>query len=198
VPLSLGAAIFALMITWRTGVQGVRKRLAALALPTATFFETVSREHAARVPGTLIFLTRSNVSVPQFMMDYVKNAGALQETVIALHILFDERPRIPDEERCTTAQLEEALWRVTLRYGFVEVPRPLDDLAGAKGLPASVDLETAVFIVSRDIVDAAPSNPLTRWRHEVFAFLFKNGARITDRFNLPLERTLEISRHIKT
>jgi KUP system potassium uptake protein len=197
VPLSLGGAIFFLMITWRTGVQRVRTRLASTAVPTAAFFEAVRGRNVARVPGALIYLTRSDVSVPEFVVDYVRNVGALPQTVIALHIVFEERPRVAEEERGSVAHPDDEMWRVTFHYGFVEDPHPLEDLAHVKGLPPALDLDGAVFIASRDTIDVAKTDPLTRWRRELFAFLFRNGARITDRFNLPHDRTLEIARHVK-
>jgi hypothetical protein len=31
----------------------------------------------------------------------------------------------------------------------------------------------------------------------LFAFLYRNGMRITDRFNLPTAQTVEIARHVE-
>ena len=59
-----------------------------------------------------------------------------------------------------------------------------------------MDLSHANFFGSRDYVVCRAHQGMGGWRGELFAFLFRNGVRITDRFNLPADRTFEIAREV--
>ena len=65
-----------------------------------------------------------------------------------------------------------------------------------EGFDRKVDLTNANFFGSRDYVVCRAHHGMGRWRGELFAFLFRNGVRITDRFNLPADRTFEIAREV--
>jgi KUP system potassium uptake protein len=56
-PLVIGAWLFTLMTTWKTGRQLVAARLAARAVPVVEFLRTVETTRPARVPGTAVFMT---------------------------------------------------------------------------------------------------------------------------------------------
>lgn len=197
IPLSLGVVIFSLMVTWRTGIQALRARLAALAEPADRFFAELAHRKIPRVPGTAVFLTRTNDQIPTFIAEYVRDIGALHEQVIAVTVQFVERPRADDSERVQLTPLAQGLWYLTLRYGFIEVPDIVEDLLHLEGLPHPIDLAGTVFFATRDIVFPAKRSLLSKWQIAVFSFLYKNAVRSTDRFNLPAERAMEVARHIE-
>ena len=196
IPLTLGVTIFVIMVTWRTGVQALRVKLANLAEPVDSFLAELKAERVPRVPGTAIFLTRPTDKIPAFVGDYVRNMGSLHKTVLALHIRFEEQPRVDEAERAKVEQVAPQFWHVTLRYGFVEAPDLVATLRELKDLPG-IDPDHAVFFATRDIVSPARHSALSRWRLALFAYLYRNAARVTDRFNLPTERTVEVARQIR-
>jgi len=197
VPLSIGAAIYLIMVTWRTGAMAVRARLKAMAEPTEAFVTQLNDHRIPRVPGTAVFLTRTEGQIPAFIAGYMRNMGSLHEHVIALTIRFDDTPRVAEEKRATLEQVCEGFWRATVHYGFVEVPDLTTALKNLKGLPPSIDLDRAVFFGSRDMVTAAPHSTLHRLQIDLFAFLYRNAVRASDRFKLPADRTVEVARQIK-
>ena len=197
VPLSIGAAIYLIMVTWRTGAMAVRARLKAMAEPTEAFVTQLNDHRIPRVPGTAVFLTRTEGQIPAFIAGYMRNMGSLHEHVIALTIRFDDTPRVAEEKRATLEQVCEGFWRATVHYGFVEVPDLTTALKNLKGLPPSIDLDRAVFFGSRDMVTAAPHSRLHRLQIDLFAFLYRNAVRASDRFKLPADRTVEVARQIK-
>ncbi|MBV9511757.1 MAG: KUP/HAK/KT family potassium transporter [Caulobacteraceae bacterium] len=197
IPLTLGVTIFAIMITWRTGVQAVRAKLKILSETPDTFAQSLLDRKVARVPGTAVFLTRTTEQVPGLIVDYVSNIGSLHINTIALNVQFQETPRVTEADRGSVARLAEGLYRVTLRYGFIEIPDLSADLAAVRGLPAPIKVEETVFFATRDLVVPCSRSPLVRWRMAFFAFLYRNAVRPTDRFNLPAARTMEIARPIE-
>ena len=196
VPLSIGAAIYLVMVTWRTGAMAVRARLKALAEPTDAFVAQLNDHRIPRVPGTAVFLTRTEGQIPAFIAGYVRNMGSLHEHIIALTIKFDDTPRVGEDHRATLEPVCEGFWRASVHYGFIEVPDLTAALKDLKGLPDAIDLDRAVFFGSRDMVTAAPHSTLNRLRIDLFAFLYRNAVRASDRFKLPADRTIEVARQI--
>ena len=198
IPLGLGFAIFVVMVTWRSGIQVIRRKINAGSQTLEQFIAKLRAGSIPRTPGVAVFLTRVSDRVPLLIVDYVRTMGALHETVVALSIHFEEQPRIADEERGDFQALAEGFWRVNLKYGFMENP---DLSAGLKGLERfgdKVDLSEAIFFGTRDFIARDKRQPvMSAWRTQLFAFLFRNGERITDRFNLPPGRTIEIARQIE-
>ena len=197
IPLTLGVTIFGVMIIWRTGVQAVRAKLKTMSQTPKAFVQSLIDKHVARVPGTAVFLTRTTEQVPGLIAEYVRNMGSLHLNTIALNVQFDETPRVSPAERASVDQLADGLYRVTLRYGFVEIPDLAADFAAVRGLPRTIEVGHTVFFATRDLIAPCNRSPLARWRIAFFAFLYRNAVRPSDRFNLPPDRTLEVARHIE-
>jgi len=198
IPLTLGAVIFFVMITWRSGVRQLWAKTKARGVPLAQFLKQLEDNAIPRTPGVAVFLTRERELVPPLILDFVQTTGALRETVIALSVQFEEAPRIQHAERAAYSKVAEGFWRVNVKYGFVEIPNITAALKDLPGFGDDVDLSDAVFIGARDLVSRDAEHPsMAAWRTNLFGFLFRNGMRITDRFNLPPNRTLEIARHIE-
>jgi len=198
IPLCLGLAIFVVMLTWRSGIQTMRDKLHSRTKPLDAFIAQLKSGRIPRTPGVAVFLTRETEQAPPLIVDYVRTMGSLQQTVIALSIQFEETPRVSPEARGTFAKAGEDFWRVNLRFGFIEMP----DIAGAlRELPRlcdEIDLSQAVYFGARDFVGRDTTHPsMSLWRTSLFAFLYRNGMRITDRFNLPTAQTVEIARHVE-
>ena len=197
VPLSLGVAIFMVMVTWREGVQSVRAKLVSDSHSVEAFVADIAKRGIVRTPGVAAFLTRLGDRTPPLMVEYVRLTGSLHKTVIALSLKFEEIPRVAPEERADFSQVSEDFWRVNLRYGFMENPDLGAGLTELTAFGEQVDLSEALFFGTRDFVIRGPHPKMGRMRTGLFAFLFRNGRRITDRFNLPADRTFEIAREIK-
>ena len=196
IPLTLGLCIYTVMVTWRTGVLALRRHLATLSRPTDDFIAQLGADGVPRVPGTAVFLTRPSKEMPGFIINYVRKMGSLHENVITLNVKFEEQPRVEEGERSSVDQIAPGFWRVRLRYGFLEIPDMAAALDGVRGLPPEVDLKKAIFFAARDIVSSREHGWVSKWRVALFSFLFRNGVRLVDRFNLPADRTIEIARPI--
>jgi len=191
VPLTLGVIIFAVMISWRSGIQALRSKLAGAAETAGEFLADVKAGRIVRVPGVAVFLTRPTDKVPAFLSDYAKNMGSLHKTIIALQIGFKSQPRMEQKERSSVEEIAGGFWRVTLNYGFVEIPDLREDLKKV-GLPGSINLDQAVFFGARDLISAGRHSGVAKGRLAIFSFLYRNAVRTSDRFNLPPEKTMEL------
>jgi KUP system potassium uptake protein len=197
-PLSVGALVFLVMLTWRSGIDAVRASLANASEAPERFIADLQAGKVPRVPGTAIFLTRTYQKIPPLLIDHVKHMGALHRAAIALTVLFEDRPRIADGERCKVEPIADGIWRVTIRFGFIEIPDLASALKKVRGLDPSIDLDNAVYFATRDLVVPKPNTSLLdRWRLPLFAFLYRNAVKVVDRFSLPPDRVVEIARPIE-
>ncbi len=197
-PLLFGTLIFTIMTTWRKGVDAVRARLPEDKESTSAILALLERpDGLVRVPGTAVFLTRSGTAVPVLLQHHVAQFKALQETVVTLTIDFQEVPRFSAESRATAEHICDGLWHVTVRFGFVEMPNLAIAMARAKDRGCPVDLDDAIYIAARDEVVRSKTRPrLSGWRRMLFGFMYRNAVRTPDRFDLPADRFIEISRQV--
>jgi KUP system potassium uptake protein len=196
-PLTLAAILFLIMTTWRAGMDVVRANVVSRSQPCEVFLGELHDRKILRVPGVAVFLSRSPEAVPPSVVDHAKFMHALYETVVILNVIFEETPHVDEADRTKIEELGDGLWRVTLRFGFIEIPDLPAALARAQAEMTAFDLTDAIWFSTRGlVVDSAKSKRLPSWSAPLFAFLYRNAARVVVRFNLPPERVIEIAREV--
>jgi len=197
-PLSLAAALFVVMVTWRTGVEALRATLRQTPESAERFLNDLKSGVIPRVEGTTVFLTRSTQKVSRLIMDHARFVRVLPRNAIALSVVFENTPRITGPNCTVVDTVGEGLWHLVARFGFFEIPDLRRALRATKGLAAGVDFDQAMFVGTRDLVVSKRENPTLRgWRLALFAFLYRNSVKIVDRFNLNAENVVEIARQIE-
>jgi KUP system potassium uptake protein len=197
-PLSLGAVVFFIMSTWRSGLDCVHEALEQAGDGSQQFLADLNAGKIPRVPGTAIFLTKFSQAVPPLVIYHVKHMGSLHERVVTLKVEFEETPRVPDEQRCDAEHIAQGMWHATVRFGFLEIPDLCAALANLKHLDPSIDTQGGVYFAARDLIVRKPGRGrLAHWRLPVFAFLYRNAVKVVDRFHLPSRNVVEIARQIE-
>jgi KUP system potassium uptake protein len=197
IPLLLGGLVFLLMTTWRRGIEAIRRTMTQRPETTTEFLNQLKSGQIARVPGTAVFFSRTETAIPPVLVRHVAQIKALQETVIALTVRFEEYPRVPRARRAEIEKVAEGLWHVTVRFGFVEIPNVITALTCAQEQGCPLDLHDAVYFASRDdVVRSATPPRLRAWRRMLFAVMYRNAVRTPDRFDLPADKFLEVGRQI--
>ena len=135
--------------------------------------------------------------MPSIVVDYVRSVGALHASVVILTVEFAEVPRVPENERTDVALVGANIWRVTTRFGFVEIPDLPAELAAVKALQGKVDVRSAIYFGARDLVVGKPRGRLIGWRLYLFAWLYRNAVKAVDRFNLPPSNVIELARQLQ-
>ncbi len=199
IPLIAGSLIFLVMTTWRRGVAILRDRAKQHTLAPQQFLQQLAEGKVPRVAGTLVFLSRSREPISSALLSHVAQFGALQHVVVALTVMFEEQPRVPQQERVTLQRFDNGFWHVIVRYGFIEIPSlpAALDLAREQGCP--VVPGEALFVGARDEVvrdRTGGRRQLASWRRILFGFMYRNAVHSADRFALPAERFVEIGRQI--
>ena len=195
VPLVLGALVLTIMRVWRRGIEAIRNSFKDREERTEDFLARIRRDNLPRVPGTAVFLSRTTRVITPVLLRHVAQMKALQETVLSLAVVFEPIPRVPDAERANAERLGDGFWRITLRFGFVEIPNIPNAMRLLKDQGCWVDDDDTVYFSARDEVVRSPTHPrLPSWQRLLFAFMFRNAVRTPDRFDLPADRLLEVGR----
>ncbi|WP_092866128.1 potassium transporter Kup [Hyphomicrobium facile] len=197
IPLILAASVYAVMYIWHLGQTAMRDRLRGRAIPLAPFLAGLPAAGVSRVRGSAVFLTRVKTETPPVICWYVDHSHALQERVIALTMETQLTPWVDDANRATLALEGPNFWRVNARYGFLERPdvvQLLDDLT-KRG--CGVDLTDVTYYVAVEtVVSREDGGGLPKWLVAVFALLHRNAMHLSDAFNFPRDRLIEIGRQV--
>jgi KUP system potassium uptake protein len=197
-PLTIGAIVFFIMLTWRSGVDAVRASQDHGSVTPEVFLKNLEDTKIPRVDGTAVFLTRTYENIPPLLLNYVQTVGALQRNVITLTVRFEETPRVRADKRGSIEQMGDGLWHVTLLFGFIEIPDLCSALKSLQGLEAAIKFDQAIFFAARDVVVSDPKRSfMLRWRLPIFAFLYRNAETVVDRFYLPPDSVVEVGRQLE-
>jgi KUP system potassium uptake protein len=197
-PLALGAIVFGVMATWNRGRLALLERLRDASPPLEGFVKSLLQHPPQRVPGTAVFLTSTPDATPNALLHSLKHYRVLHEQNVFLTVDFLDVPSVAPSRRVTGEQLAEGCWRVVARYGFMETP----DLAHALELCAPHGLqldpmEVTYFLSREKIVQGTAARGFARWRDLAFAAMARNAGSITDYFNIPTNRVIELGTRIE-
>jgi KUP system potassium uptake protein len=196
-PLVIGAAVFTLMTTWKTGRQILGSRLSEAALPWEFFVHDVATTRLPRVPGTAVFMYGNREGTPPALLHSLKHYKVLHEQVVLLAIETAELPHVPEEERWSVEGLGNGFFRIVVRYGFMEKPHVPEALArvSAEGLDVSPGRTT--FFLGRETLIPAKRRGMAFWRERLFAVMSRNARPATSFFGLPPNRVVELGAQIE-
>ena len=210
-PLVVGAVVFGLMTTWRTGRVLVGKRLRQGELPLATFIKSLGKQKVTRVPGTAVFMTSQAAGAPAVLLHHVKHNKVLHEQVILMSVRNEEIPYVEDDERIEFKDLGQKFYQVRVRYGFMESPDAPEVLRKLQAYGIAVKpLETTYYLGRETLIatpDRKPVSPpsdeeiplphLAMWRKKLFIVMSRNAQSATTFFNLPPNRVVEMGAQIQ-
>ena len=197
-PLALGTLVFAIMLTWRRGREALRAGLVESSLPLDGFLKSLFDFPPQRVPGTAVFLTSTPETTPAALMHSLKHYKVLHEQNVFMTVEFEDVPWIDGQDRAACEQLRDNCWRVTARYGFMEQPDVVAALECCRPRGLQMEpMDVSYFLSREKIVPAARARGLALWRDRVFAAMARNAGSITDFFNIPTNRVVELGTRVE-
>jgi KUP system potassium uptake protein len=197
-PLALGAAVFVVMVTWRRGREILFERLRAASIPLDPFLKSLFTAPPQRIPGTAVFLTAQPDATPNALLHSLKHYKVLHERVVFLTVEYRDVPWVSFDERVRCERLGHDCWRVRVRYGFMNRPDVISalELCGALGLQFK-EMETSFFLSREKIVPVEGKEGMALWRERLFAAMARNAGNVTDYFNIPTNRVVELGTRVE-
>jgi KUP system potassium uptake protein len=197
-PLALAAIVFTIMLTWRRGRERMRVRLRDGSPPLEGFLKTLLQHPPQRTPGTAVFLTASADVTPNALLHSLKHYKVLHDRNVFLTVQFKDIPWVAVEHRVTSEELAPNCWRVTASYGFMEQPDVIHalELWPAEG-EAVEPMDVSYFLSREKIVAGVTERGGKRWRDRLFAAMARNASSVTDFFNIPPNRVVELGTRVE-
>jgi KUP system potassium uptake protein len=196
VPLALGCVVMVVMYTWRRGTRLLFEKTRRQETPLDALVAMLEKKPPLHVPGTAVFLTSDPMSAPTALMHSLKHYKVLHDKIVILSIQTDHRPRVPIEERVRIEPVGQTFSRVTLRFGYMEVPNVPRALAVARRLGWQFDIMSTSFFLSRRALRPAARSGMPRWQDRLFIWLARAANDATDYFHIPTGRVVEVGTQV--
>ena len=196
VPVTVGAVIFLLLMTWKKGRRLLFNRMAEEAMPMDMFLESLSPS-ITRVPGTAIFMSGTADGVPHAMLHNLKHNKVVHERVVFLTVITEEVPHTLEKDRIEVHHLGRRFYRMTMRYGYMDqtdIPNHLETYA-----PSNFEfnpMETSYFL-GRETLIPSRRPGMALWREGLFAWMSRSATSAMDFFKLPPDRVVEVGTQVE-
>ena len=199
VPILIGAIVFTILMTWKTGREIVFNRLEKDALPLDLFIKSVSLSDETQfVPGQAVFLTGNPNIVPHAMLHNIKHNKVLHERNIMVTVITRDVPYVTDQERIRVEVLDKRFQRVFVYYGFKDQPDIPNALELAyKQLEVEFDMMHISFFISRDRLIHTVGDGMAPWREKLFISMQRNTSPVSDFYQIPPNRVVEMGSQIE-
>lgn len=197
VPLVLASIIFILMTTWRRGRAILGEKFQELALPDPLFVSSLETDPPIRVPGTAIFMDRTPDATPHALLHNIKHNKVLHERVVLLTVIAEERPHVPEDKRYELVERGNGVYRLVIRYGFVEdpdIPKVLEKIK-IQGLELKPDQIT--YFLGRESLIPTEKPGMAIWREKLFVWMSRNALSAAYFYNLPPNRVIELGAQVE-
>ena len=197
VPLVLAVSVYGVMWIWHRGAAAVLTRMHEALIPIPEFMAGIASKNVPRVPGTAVFLTRTERDTPPLMVWHVRHNRALHEHLFALRVEILPVPWVRSRDRITIEQVADNFWRAEARFGFMERPHIPELLTASKSLGCTIDLGDVTYYVGHEtVVGREDSKGLPAWQEQFFSVMQRNAVHVSDFFSLPSDQVVEIRRQV--
>jgi KUP system potassium uptake protein len=196
VPLLLASCVYFVMVVWHMGAVAVSARIHETLMPIAKFLAKIEEAQVPRVPGTAVFLTRTQRDTPPVLVWHLKHNRSVHERLFILTVETESVPRIRGG-RLAVNEIAPNFWRARARYGFMERPDIPALLREAHAGGCMISLDDVTYYVGHEtIVHREDHQGLPYWLERFFAFMQRNSVHVSDFFHLPPDAVVEIGRQI--
>ena len=197
-PLTVGAAVFTLMVTWRRGREILLARLKESSVPLQSFLDSLMRNPPPRVPGTAVFLISTPGSVPHALLHNLAHNKVLHARVVFLTAVIEDVPWVSEKNRVNIEELGHDCYRLMVHFGFKDRPDVVQALALCReqGL-AFEPLETSFFLSRETVIPSIRYEGMALWRERLFSAMARNAGSPVEYFNLPTNRVIELGTQIE-
>lgn len=197
IPLLLASAVYSIMWIWHRGAAAVSTRMHEALIPVTQFMADIEAKGIPRVPGTAVFLTRTERDTPPVMVWHVRHNRALHEHLFVLRVEILSMPWVASNERLTITEVAPNFWRAEARFGFMERPHIPELVVASKMLGCSVDLDDVTYYVGHEtVIGREDGMGLPAWQERLFAVMERNAIHVSDFFSLPHDCVVEIGRQV--
>jgi len=183
IPLTLGAALYLIFMTWRSGRLELRAALLKLAVPRSELPKLIAGVH--RVPGTGVFLASNANLVPSALIRNIEHNSVVHQRLIILNVEIADIPRQDPVRRLRIEEPVPGVHFITARFGFMEAPDVAEALKACRARGLRVFTEDSSFFVGRHVVRARPLPGVRGIQRRLFARMQQYSTQAAEFFRMP-------------
>lgn len=191
-PLALGSLMFMVMATWKWERFLLFRQLSRMSMPLDAFILSLNKDKPARVPGTAIYMARTQNGVPHALLHNLKHNKVLHERVVIMGFRTKDVPYVEPDKHVEIEQLSDTFWRISATYGFHETPDVEEVFRRCAQKGMMFNLMGTSFFLSRETLIPQRRSFLAMLRVKLFILLSKNSLRANDFFHIPANRVVEL------
>ena len=196
-PLAIGAAIFVLMTTWKTGRGILHEKLRDSSIDLEDFLASVFAEPPTRVDGAAVFMVTDAGTVPNALLHNLKHNKVLHRTNVFVTVKAHEVPWVPADKRAEVRELGNDCWQVLLHYGFKDDPNVPKALQSLRERGLDLDPMATSYFLSREMVVPTIGGGMMPWREKLFAQMHHNAGAAAEFLQLPSNSVVELGSKIE-
>jgi KUP system potassium uptake protein len=121
----------------------------------------------------------------------------LHEQNVILSVVFDERAYVEGDEVLVVTPLAEGFWRVSISYGFMNLPDIPTSLKACEAHGIDLEPMRTSYFVSRETVVPTRGDGMAQWRERLFAAMSRNAGSVVEFFKLPNNSVIELGTRVQ-
>jgi len=196
-PLVTGLLLFVVMSTWARGRKLLLESIHTEGVELAGFVDGLKDTSYGRAERTAVYPVADAAMVPNALLHNMKHNQVLHTRNIIVTAVFEDIPWVSEAERINVEELGQGFWRVTLHFGFMDVP----DVPKALELCEQFGLEVPYFetsyFLSRETVVSTAGTGMARWREKLFIAMTRNAGSVAEYFCLPSNAVVELGTRVQ-
>jgi KUP system potassium uptake protein len=196
VPLAVGALLMVVMLTWRKGARILAEKARKEEVPLPEFIAMLEKRPPERVQGTAVFLTGSPENVPSALLHNLKHNKVLHQQNVILSVAIQDTPRVEAADRASIERLSDSFSRVTLRFGFMEMPNIPKALPACRARGWKFDVMRTSFFLSRRALKPSARSEMPSWQDRLFIGLARSASDVSRHFCIPTSRAVEVGSQV--
>lgn len=203
-PLTIGAVVFIVMVTWWVGQRRISagRRRGEMPLDDLQMLLEGEGRNLNRVPGDAVFITRTADIVPMSLRTMVSEIHALQGRAILLSwSTVDVPSTVGSRHRFVVQTFPSGIVQVIAKIGYREHPRMATLLTEAHRLhrDALPDFAAsrATFFIATPVPRYNRKSKMFRWAQILFLAIDRLAPDPLDLIELPRDRTIVLGREIQ-
>lgn len=199
VPIVIGIVVFTILMTWKRGREIVYKRLETDALPMSLFIQSIGASNETQfVPGEAIFLTGNPKIVPHAMLHNIKHNKVLHDRNVMVTVYTEDIPYVARQDRIKCEKLDDHFYQLSVYYGFKDQPNIPQALEQAyQEWQFDFDMMQISFFISRDRLIHTVGEGMSPWREKLFISMQRNTSPVSDFYQIPPNRVVELGSQIE-
>ncbi|WP_024872328.1 low affinity potassium transporter Kup [Tolumonas lignilytica] len=191
-PVMLGTLMFTIMATWKWERFLLLRQLSRMSMPLESFVAMVEKEVPQKVPGTAIYLSRTQQGVPHALLHNLNHNHVLHERIVLMTFRTQDVPYVDPDQHIQIDSLSPNVWRISVTYGFHETPDVYEVFRRCAMKGMAFNLNSTTFFLSRETLIPSHRSILARMRAALFIWLSKNSLRTNDFIHVPADRVVEM------